>query len=281
MSTTHLTPEHKTLVVALHEGAIAGSKIFDKDAKTHAHVHLASGNISWRSSAARKDVLARGFVSVKCRVYHFKPRYTVSANINGTRYEAHVDRLGGHFMRVQHKNSQGDTVCSVLWFATKSASKTWQERGYAMIAPQQTEDRGATVNEQADAVLARFAPVAQEPAPVEPATEEPVAQEPAPAAPVTEEPARPRPARHRNALAHLAGLNDVVRDFLVDTYATETEMRWHERDPHTWTEREARECLDTQHIEDLGYMPPRTCDTWEDVHELVREAYRLEALYAY
>lgn len=141
--------------------------------------------------------------------------------------------------------------------------------------------RGATVNEQADAVLARFAPVAQEPAPVEPATEEPVAQEPAPAAPVTEEPARPRPARHRNALAHLAGLNDVVRDFLVDTYATEKEMRWHERDPHTWTEREARECLDTQHIEDLGYMPPRTCDTWEDVHELVREAYRLEALYAY
>ncbi len=100
----------------------------------------------------------------------------------------------------------------------------------------------------------------------------------APAAPVTEEPARP--ARHRNALAHLAGLNDVVRDFLVDTYATETEMRWHERDPHTWTEREARECLDTQHIEDLGYMPPRTCDTWEDVHELVWEAYRLEALYA-
>lgn len=281
MSTTHLTPEHKTLVVALHEGAIAGSKIFDKDAKTHAHVHLASGNISWRSSAARKDVLDRGFVSVKCRVYHFKPRYTVSANINGTRYEAHVDRLGGHFMQVQHKNSQGDTVCSVLWFATKSASKTWQERGYAMIAPQQTEDRGATVNEQADAVLARFAPVAQEPAPVVPVTEEPVAQEPAPAAPVTEEPARPRPARHRNALAHLAGLNDVVRDFLVDTYATETEMRWHERDPHTWTEREARECLDTQHIEDLGYMPPRTCDTWEDVHELVREAYRLEALYAY
>lgn len=95
----------------------------------------------------------------------------------------------------------------------------------------------------------------------------------------TEEPVRP--ARHRNALAHLAGLNDVVRDFLVDTYATETKMRWHERDPHTWTEREARECLDTQHIEDLGYMPPRTCDTWEDVHELVREAYRLEALYAY
>lgn len=405
MSTTHLTPEHKTLVVALHEGTIAGSKIFDKDAKTHAHVHLASGNISWRSSAARKDVLDRGFVSVKCRVYHFKPRYTVDVNINGTRYEAHVDRLGGHFMQVQHKNSQGDTVCSVLWFATKSASKTWQERGYAMIAPQQTEDRGATVNEQADAVLARFAPVAQEPAPAAPVTEEPVTEEPvyysctsdlrpalkrlgyeqagggvfvprrkqeelvaalrdaarahkaytepAPAthvlsaraqgvrnheaalasheiaaqahkvvarllilaqritehvyraaiterlhrpapvepvteepvteqpAPVAQEPARPRPARHRNALAHLAGLNDVVRDFLVDTYATETEMRWHERDPHTWTEREARECLDTQHIEDLGYMPPRTCDTWEDVHELVREAYRLEALYAY
>ena len=422
MSTTHITPEHKTLVVALHEGTIAGFKIFDKDAKTHAHVHLASGNISWRSSAARKDVLDRGFVSVKCRVYHFKPRYTVSANINGTRYEAHVDRLGGHFMQVQHKNSQGYTVCSVLWFATKSASKTWQERGYAMIAPQQTEDRGATVNEQADAVLARFAPVAQEPAPVEPITEEPVAQEPvyysctsdlrpalkrlgyeqagggvcvpkhkqeelvgalrdaarahkaytepapathvlsaraqgvhnheaalasheiaaqahkvvarlltlaqritehvyraaiterlhrpapvaqepvteeptpvaqepaplatvelgespagvqwnvyplphetrdafearvqvarerlaalhakhAPAAPVTEEPARPRPARHRNALAHLAGLNDVVRDFLVDTYATETEMRWHERDPHTWTERQGPQTM--------------------------------------
>ena len=292
MSTTHLTPEHKTLVVALHEGAIAGSKIFDKDAKTHAHVHLASGNISWRSSAARKDVLDRGFVSVKCRVYHFKPRYTVSANINGTRYEAHVDRLGGHFMEVQHKNAQGDTVCSVLWFATKSASKTWQERGYAMIAPQQTDDRGATVNEQADAVLARFAPVAQEPAPAapvteepvteEPVTEEPVTEEPAPVAqePVAQEPARPRPARHRNALAHLAGLNDVVRDFLVDTYATETEMRWHERDPHTWTEREARACLATQYLEELGYMPPRTCDTWEDVRELVREAYRLEALCA-
>jgi hypothetical protein len=100
----------------------------------------------------------------------------------------------------------------------------------------------------------------------------------APAAPVTEEPERP--ARHRNALAHLAGLNDVVRDFLVDTYATETGMRWHERDPYTWTERDARECLATQYLEDLGYTPPRTCDTWEDVRALVREAYRLEALYA-
>ena len=72
----------------------------------------------------------------------------------------------------------------------------------------------------------------------------------------------------------------MVRDFLVDTYATETEMRWHERDPYTWTERDARECLATQYLEDLGYMPPRTCDTWEDVRALVREAYRLEALYA-
>lgn len=364
MSTTHLTPEHKTLVVALHEGAIAGSKIFDKDAKTHAHVHLASGNISWRSSAARKDVLARGFVSVKCRVYHFKPRYTVSANINGTRYEAHVDRLGGHFMQVQHKNSQGDTVCSVLWFATKSASKTWQERGYAMIAPQQTEDRGATVNEQADAVLARFAPVAQEPAPMVPVTEEPAApvtEEPAPLATVElgESPAgvqwnvyplphetrasfearvqvarerlaalhakhapaltlepitigvereytlHPRtgesaavfharvaqerdrvmgvppakePTLHRDALAHLADLDEVAYDYLVDAYAEAVDRALRRTAPAEWTEEQAEECLDCSALDDQDWHPPRTCDTWADVYAVIREAYERAAV---
>ena len=363
MTTTHITPEHKTLVVALHAG-VTHSKLFDENAKTHALVHPA-GSVSWRSSACtRKSVLDRGFVSVKCRVYALKPRYTVTAVINGTRCAAHVDRLGGHFMQIQE---------SVYWFASKNASKSWQERGCAMIAPEQVEDRGVTVRVQADAVLARLAPVTTEPAtPVTTEPAAPVTTEPAAPAPVTEAPAAPaplapvtlgaspagvewvvypkstetaaqfharvqvgrerlaalnakqvpaslapvtvglwdeltlypragesaavfharveqeharltgvtpakEPTLHRDALAHLQGLDEVTYDYLVDAYAEAVDRELSRTPPREWTEERAEECLDCSALEDQDWHPPRTCDTWQEVYALIREAYERAA----
>ena len=327
--TKHLTPEHKTLVVALHANAVAGSKIFDKDAKTHAHVHPESGVISWRTTSYVRELEAkRGFVSVKCRQYHITPRYTVSVTLDGTRDEAHVDPLGGVFMQIEHKDSTDCTRKSVLWFGTKSASKAWQERGYAPIAPQEIMDHGTTTNERADAILAslapKSAPVTEEPVTEEPVTEEPVTEEPVTEEPVTEEPTLTEPASlapvsvgvegeitlhpragesaavfharveqvhnrltgvlppkeptlHRDALAHLADLCEVAYDYVVDAYAEAQGRHLKHTPPAEWDEHEAEECLDCSALEDQDWYPPRTCDTWDDLYALIREAYERAA----
>jgi len=85
------------------------------------------------------------------------------------------------------------------------------------------------------------------------------------------------PTLHRDALAHLQGLDEVTYDYLVDAYAEAVDRELSRTPAHEWTEERAEECLDCSALEDQDWCPPRTCDTWQDVYELIREAYERAA----
>ena len=89
-------------------------------------------------------------------------------------------------------------------------------------------------------------------------------------------PATP-PTLHRDALAHLADLDEVTYDYIVDAYAEAEDRALRRTAPAEWTEEQAEECLDCSALEDQDWHPPRTCDTWEDVYAVIREAYERAA----
>lgn len=85
------------------------------------------------------------------------------------------------------------------------------------------------------------------------------------------------PTLHRDALAHLHQLDEVAYDYIVDAYAEAEDRALRRTAPAEWTEEQAEECLDCSALEDQDWHPPRTCDTWEDVYAVIREAYERAA----